>query len=55
MNNKLEYEALLKKISIASALEVKKVEVKEYSKIIVKQISGQYVAKGEKLKKKYLQ
>lgn len=54
MNNEVEHEALLRELAVAKGLGVKEVEVYVDSQVVVKQVRGEYLAKGEKLKK-YLQ
>lgn len=49
-NNEAEYEALLKGLAIAKVLGAMEVEVREDCQVVVKQVKGEYMVKGEALK-----
>ena len=53
-NNEVEYEAVLASLRVARALGVKNVRLRSDSKLIVGQITKEYEAKEERMKK-YLQ
>ena len=53
-NNEAEYEAVLASLRVARALGVKNVRLRSDSKLIVGQITKEYEAKEERMKK-YLQ
>ena len=53
-NNETEYEAVLASLRVATALGVKNVRLRSDSKLIVGQITKEYEAKEERMKK-YLQ
>ena len=53
-NNEAEYEAVLASLRVARALGVKNVRLRSDSKLIVRQITKEYEAKEERMKK-YLQ
>ena len=53
-NNEAEYEAVLASLRVATALGVKNVRLRSDSKLIVGQITKEYEAKEERMKK-YLQ
>ena len=53
-NNEVEYEAVLASLRVARALGVKNVRLRFDSKLIVRQITNEYKANEERMKK-YLQ
>lgn len=53
-NNEAEYEAVLARLAIVGALGIKEVDMKADSEVLVNQIIGEYLTKGEKLKR-YIQ
>ena len=53
-NNETEYEEVLASLRVATALGVKNVRLRSDSKLIVGQITKEYEAKEERMKK-YLQ
>ena len=53
-NNETEYEVVLASLRVATALGVKNVRLRSDSKLIVGQITKEYEAKEERMKK-YLQ
>lgn len=53
-NNVAEYEALLAGLRLVETLKVSYLEVKSNSLSIVNQVKGEYKAKQENMKKKYL-
>ena len=50
-NNEAEYEAILTSLRIAKALEVKNLKLRTDSKLIVRQITNEYEAKEERMKR----
>ena len=54
MNNEAEYDAILASLRVARALGVKNLRLRSDSKLIVGQITNEYEAKEERMKK-YLQ
>ena len=50
-NNKTEYEAVLTSLRIAKALGIKNLKLKTNSKLIVGQITNEYEAKEERMKR----
>lgn len=50
-NNETEYEAMLAELAITETSGGKEVEMKVDSQVVVGQVIGEYLAKGEKLKK----
>lgn len=53
-NNEAKYEVLLARLAMVEPLGAKEVDVKVDSQVVVNQVIGEYLTKGEKLKK-YLQ
>ena len=53
-NNEVEYEAILASLRVARALGVKNLRLRSDSKLIARQITNEYDAK-EEIMKKYLQ
>ena len=51
MNNKAEYEEILTSLRITKALEVKNLKLRTKSKLIVGQITNEYEAKEERMKR----
>ena len=51
MNNEAEYEAMITGMNIAREMGLKNLEVKSGSQVVVKHVKGEYVARGEKMKK----
>ena len=48
-NNQAEYEAILDGLRLARSLKVQKISIYSDSQIVVKQTSGEYIAKDPKL------
>lgn len=53
-NNEVEYEALLVGMAVARLLGVEELDVRSGFQVVVSQVLGQFVAKGDRLKK-YIQ
>ena len=51
MNNEAEYEAILTSLRIAKALGIKNLKSRTDSKLIVGQITNEYEAKEERMKR----
>ncbi|XP_042942589.1 uncharacterized protein LOC122276744 [Carya illinoinensis] len=50
-NNEVEYEALIAGLSVATLIGAIEVDTRSDSQVVVNQVLGLYIAKGEKLKK----
>lgn len=50
-NNEAEYEAILARLTIVETLGTREVNIKADSQVVVGQVTGEYLAKSEKLKK----
>jgi len=51
MNNEVEYEAILTSLRIAKAMGIKNLKSRTNSKLIVGQITNEYEAKEERMKR----
>ena len=50
-NNKAEYEAILASLRIVKALGIKNLKLRTDSKLVIRQITNEYEAKEERMKK----